>query len=73
MFGRLLFFFVVFFKDLNFFSKTSFRNTIRVSNNLDPGQARRFVAPDLNPNCVQMLSADDAIPRGGYSDIFIHT
>ena len=36
-----------------------------MSNNLDPGQARRFVAPDLNPNCVQMLSADDAIPGGG--------
>ena len=30
-----------------------------VSNRLDPDQARRFVGPDLGPNCLQMLSADD--------------
>ena len=28
-------------------------NTIRVSNNLDPGQARQNVGPDLGPNCLQ--------------------
>ena len=39
-------------------SKNSFRNTIRVSNSLDPGQARLFVGPDLDPNCLQRLSAD---------------
>ena len=47
------------------FSKNSFRNTIRVSNGLDPDQDRRFVIPDLGPTCLQMLSADDrgdAIP-----------
>ena len=33
------------------FSKHSFRNTITVSNSLDPDQARRFVGPDLAPNC----------------------
>ena len=36
-----------------------FRNTIRVSNSLDPDQARCFVGPDLDPNCLQRLSADD--------------
>ena len=41
------------------FQKNSFRNTIRVSNILDPDQARRFVRPDLDPNCLQKLSADD--------------
>ena len=41
------------------FLKTSFRNTTRVSNNLDPDQARRSVGPDLDPNCLQRLSADD--------------
>ena len=41
------------------FSKNSFRNTIRVSNSLDPDQARRSVGPDLVPNCMQKLSADD--------------
>ena len=43
------------------FSKKSFRNTcaIRVSNSLDPDQARRFVGPDLGPNSLQKLSADD--------------
>ena len=41
------------------FSKNSFRNTITVSNSLDPDQDRRSVGPDLGPNCLQRLSADD--------------
>ena len=41
------------------FSKNSFRNTIRVSNSLDPDQARHFVGPDLVPICLQRLSADN--------------
>ena len=36
-----------------------FFNTIRVSNSLDPDQARHFVVPDLGPNCLQRLSADN--------------
>ena len=40
-------------------SKNSFRNTIRVSNSLDPDQARHLVGPDLGPNCLQRLSAVD--------------
>ena len=43
----------------SFFSSNSFRNIIRVSNSLDPDQARQFVGPDLGPNCFQRLSADD--------------
>ena len=31
----------------------------RVSNSLDPDQAHHFVRPDLGPNCLQRLSADD--------------
>ena len=34
-----------------------FFNTIRVSNSLDPDQARHFVGPDLGPNCLQRLLA----------------
>ena len=30
-----------------------------MSNSLDPDQARRVVGPDLDPNCLQSLSADD--------------
>ena len=30
-----------------------------MSNSLDPDQARRLVGPDLGPNCLPMLSADD--------------
>ena len=37
----------------------SFRNTIRVSNCLDPDQAPPFVRPDLGPNGLRRLSADD--------------
>ena len=43
----------------NVFSKNSFRNTIRVSNGCDPDQERHSVGPDLDPNCLQRLSADD--------------
>ena len=43
----------------HFFQKNSFRNIIRVSNSLDPGQARHFVGPNLGPNCLQRLSAND--------------
>ena len=30
-----------------------------MSNSLDPDQARQFVGPDLGPNCLNRLSADD--------------
>ena len=41
--------------------KHSFRNTIRVSNSLDPDQNRHSIRPDLGLNCLQRLSADDKI------------
>ena len=34
------------------------RNTIRISNGLDPDQEGCSVGPDLGPNCLQRLSAD---------------
>ena len=40
-------------------SKKSFKATIWVSNRLDPDQAQRFVRPDLGPDRLQRLSADD--------------
>ena len=30
-----------------------------MTNSLDPDQARRIVGPDLGPNCLPRLSADD--------------
>ena len=45
------------FNQNNFF-KNSFRNTIRVSNGLYPGENRRSIGTELGPNCSQMLSAD---------------
>ena len=44
---------------LTFFKIKYFRNTIRVSNGSDPDQDRHFACPDLGPNCLQRLSADD--------------
>ena len=38
---------------------TEFFNTIRVSNSLDLDQTRHFIGPDLGPNCLQRLSADN--------------
>ena len=31
-------------------------------NGLDPGQARHFVGPDMGPNCLQLLAADNKYP-----------
>ena len=41
------------------FLKSSLRNTIRVSNNLNQEEAAHFIGPDLGPNCLQKLSAVD--------------
>ena len=49
----------------------SFRITIRVSNSLDPDQAQHFVEPDLGPNCLQRLSADDTSRQRYKHQIFI--
>ena len=54
--------FVVDFSSLTF-SKKLFRNTIGVPNSLDPDEDRHSVPPDLDPNCLQMLSADDKSHR----------
>ena len=55
--------FVCYFLSADFFSKptfskNSFRNPIRVSNSLDADLAQHFVGPDLDPSCLQTLSAD---------------
>ena len=58
--GNFSWFFAVcwFFSKLTFW-KYSFRNIFRMSNSLDPDQARRIVGPDLGPNCLPRISADD--------------
>ena len=55
---------MLFLSSADFFSKStvlksSFRNAIRVSNNLDSDQVRHSVGPDLDPNCLLSSSADD--------------
>ena len=52
------------FFEINF-SKNSFKNTIRVSNSLDPEQDPHFVGPDQGPNRLQRLSADYKKGRAG--------
>ena len=47
---------IFFFKISLFFSKKSFGNIRRVPSSLDPDYA---CGPDLGPNCLQRLSADD--------------
>ena len=58
----LLFRYLIFFSQIFFFSKYSIRNIIRVSITLDPLQVRHLVRPDLDPNNLQSLSADDKMP-----------
>ena len=41
------------------FSKKYMKNTISMSNSVDPDQDRHSVGPDLDPNCLQRLSTDD--------------
>ena len=53
----MIFCIVIFFK-IDYFKRT-FSNTFRVSNSLDPDQARHFVGPDLGPNCLPRLSANN--------------
>ena len=45
----------------NNFSKHTFRNTIRVSNSVNPWYIVGFVGPDLVLNCWQKLSEDNRI------------
>ena len=52
------------------FSKSSFRNTINVSNGLDTDQDPQYIRPDLGQNCLQKLSADNKICR--YLAFFKH-
>ena len=49
-----VFMLLTFFKINSF--KRSFRNSIGMSNGLDPDQDRHVVGPDLGPNCLQRLS-----------------
>ena len=55
----LLFFVVI----SSLYLKRKFENilkgTLLESNSLDPDQDRQNVGPDLSPNCLQMLSADE--------------
>ena len=32
-----------------------------MSNSLEPDQARHYVGPELDPNCLQRISADDTL------------
>ena len=49
------------FFEYQLFLKIYIRNTIRVSNSSDPDQARHFVRPGLDTNCLQRLSAGNTI------------
>ena len=57
LFCRLL----IFFQNQLFRKKKMISGIPSVSNRLDPDQARHNVVPDLGPNCLQKLSADDAM------------
>ena len=53
------------------FRKKFLQNAIRVSNSLDPDQARQNVAPDLGPNCLQRYSADDTSRQRVNGSMFV--
>ena len=52
-----------FFQNQNF-QKNSFGTTISVVNSFDPDQAQHYVGPDLDPKCLQKLSADNTSRLG---------
>ena len=41
-----------------------------VSNRMDPDQARHFVGPELGPNCLHRLSADETYRVNAHLFIF---
>ena len=43
-----------------------------MSNSFDPDQARRIVGPDLGPNCLPRLSADDTGRQRVKGHSFLH-
>ena len=47
-----------FFFKINCFKKL-FQESGRVSNSLDSDQDRHSVGPDLDPNCLKRVTADD--------------
>ena len=59
-----------FFSSKSTFLKSSFSDTIRVSSSLNPDQAQHFVGPDLDPNCLLRLSAEDT-SRQRINNIFL--
>ena len=44
---------------LTLIKNNSYRDTVSVSSSLDSDQDRQNVGPDLGPNCLQRLSADN--------------
>ena len=56
----MIFYHLLTFSKLTF-SKNPFGNAIRVSKGLDPDQAGRLVWPNLGPNCLQRLLAEDKV------------
>ena len=54
---------MLFLSSVDFFQNQLFRKnfkiTFKVSNRLDPDQARHLVGPDLGPNCLQRILAKD--------------
>ena len=67
--------FSCFFAVCLFFLKLLFPKNLSglpsASNSLDPDQAQHFVWPDLGPNCLQRLQADDIGKERG-KEICIH-
>ena len=53
---------------MQLFQNNSFRKAYKCQNNLDPDQDQYFVGPDLGPNFLQRLSADDKSPLSTSSD-----
>ena len=57
MLGSFACLFLLIFTKNERFQKQSFRDTIRVSNSLDPDQDQQIVGSGFGPNCLQRLSA----------------
>ena len=49
-----------FFPKINAFKEFFNKYNIRVSKSLNPNQVKHFISPDLGPNCLQRLSADES-------------
>ena len=62
------YFYMLFLSSAYFVFQNNFFQKL-VSNSMNPDQARHFVGPDLDPNCLPNLSADNIVCKDKHKNM----